>query len=98
MTYLMECTLVPILLQELLLALWLRCTSLLRTFQVLLESLLFWERPPSLDLLSLEFTSDLFLLVPLYASKLSQSPCFEFALRIEAVRVVYVRDLRFLFL
>ena len=63
--YLMEGTLVPVFLQELLLALRLLITSAFSIFHILFESLFLRQRAPSLNLFSFEFPLNLCLLITL---------------------------------
>lgn len=95
---LVERALVPVLLQEPLLPLWLLFASLLGTLEVLLESLLFREGTPSLDLLALALTCKFSLFVALDAGELAQSPCFKLASRVEAISIVDIWSLLFLLL
>ena len=75
----MEGTFVPILLQEFLLTLRLLRTSFLRTLQILLQSLLLWQRSSPLNFFPLELPLYLNLLVAFYSREFSKPPCFKFA-------------------
>ena len=64
-SYLVEGTLVPVFLQELLLALRLLIASAFGIFHILFQSLFLGQRPSSFDLFPLQFSLNLGLLVAL---------------------------------
>ena len=73
----MESTLVPVLLEESLLALWFIRSEFIGMFQVLLQPLFLREGASPFDLLSLLFTPDLLLFLLLDSRELSQTPRLE---------------------
>ena len=79
---LVESTLVPVFLQELLLTLGLVRSRFLRPLQILPQSFFLGHRPSSLNLLHLLLALNFSLPVPLYPSKLPQPPCIKFRPRI----------------
>jgi hypothetical protein len=90
-----ESTLVPVFLEELLLAFGLLLAQLVRAFEVLLESLLLRHGPPPLDLFAFLLARNLFLLLLLDSCQLPQSPGLELAFGIQTVSIVDVRDIIF---
>lgn len=95
---LVERTLVPVFLQELLLSLWLILPALLCTLQVLAQPLLLRQCAPPLDLLAFELACERRLFVALDARELAQAPGLELGGGVEPVRVVHIGRLDFLFL
>jgi len=68
--YLVEGTLVPVFLQELLLAFRLLITSAFGVFHILSESLFLRQRAPSLNLFSFEFPLNFGLFITFYTRQL----------------------------
>lgn len=67
----MESTLVVVLLQELLLSFRLLVSRLVGSFEILLETLFFWHSSSTFDLLLLQLTLDLHLLIAFDATEFS---------------------------
>ena len=94
----MESTLVPVLLQELLLAFGLRGARGGRVREVLGEALRFGEGAPPRDFGGGELAREGEFFVALDPGELAQPPGVELGGRVEPVRVVHVGDLGFFLL
>ena len=88
----MEGSLMPILLEEPLLALWFFLSELVGTFQVFLQPLFLRKCASPFDLLSLFLTPELFLFLLLNSRELSKTPRLELSIRVEPINVIYVRN------
>lgn len=96
--HLVEGALVPVLLQELLLALGLVVAQFVGVLEVFFEALLLGQRAAALDFEALLLLAQFLLLVALYACELAQAPRLEFGLGLEPVGVVHVGHELFRFL
>jgi len=94
----MERPLVPVFLQESLLAFWLLITSAFGILHILFESLFLRQRASSFNLLSLEFPLNLGLLVALDTRQLPYPPRLEFGFRLKIIGIVNIGNLGFLLL
>ena len=95
---LMERTLVPVFLQECLLAFRFRPTSCVRMLKVFLHALRFRKCSSPLDLLPLKLASSVRLFLTFYTTQFSQAPSFKLFLGIESISIVDIRNLFFLLL
>ena len=91
-THLMEGPLMPILLEELLLALWFFLSKFVGTFQVFLQPLFLRKCASPFDLLSLSLTSELFLFLILDSREFSETPRLKLSLGVEPIGIIYVRN------
>lgn len=89
-THLMEGPLVPILLEELLLALWFVLSEFVGTFHIFPQPLLLRKCASPFNLLSLFLTSELFLFFLLDSRELSETPRLELYIGVEPIGIVYV--------
>jgi hypothetical protein len=67
-------------------------------FKILPQPLLLWQGPPSLNLFTFLFTSNLCLLISFNSCKFPKPPGIELARRINAVCIIDVDDFLFFFL
>lgn len=88
--YLVEGTLVPVFLQELLLSFGLLVSCLVRMLQILFETQLLRHRASPLDFLFLLFAANDRLLVAFDSRELSDAPRLKVALGVEAIGIVDV--------
>lgn len=94
----MEGTLVPVFLQELLLAFRLLVTSAFGILHIFFESLFLGQRASSLDLLSLNFPLSFSLFVTLNTRQLPYPPRLEFGFGVKIIGIVNVRNFGFFLL
>ena len=97
-SYLKEGSLVPVFLQELLLAFGLLVTSALGIFHILFESLFLGECASSFDLLPLDFPSNFSLLVTFNTCQFPYPPRLEFGFGLKTVGIINIGNFSFLLL
>lgn len=94
----MEGSLVPVFLQELLLAFRLLITGTFGVLQIFFESLFLGQRTSSLNLLPFDFSLSFSLLVALNTRQLPYPPCLEFAFGVKIIGIVNIWNFSFLLL
>ena len=90
MTHLMKGTLMPVFLKELLLAFWLFFARFLGSFQILFESLFFWQSPSTFNLFPFLLHANFFFFLLFDAAELPHPPCFKLSLGIQTIRVINI--------
>lgn len=80
----------PILLEELHLALWFFLSQFVDTFQIFLQPLFLRKCTPPFNLLSFFLTPELFLFLLLDSRELSETPRLELCIGVEPISIVYV--------